>query len=84
MESAAFHLYPHIPAKEMLEWVTVNPARAIGAENVLGSLEKGKLADIIGVSVRHDKSDDLLEQLIIGESQVKLVIVDGEEVIADY
>jgi aminodeoxyfutalosine deaminase len=76
--------YPHIPAKEMLEWVTINPAKALKAEHELGSLEKGKLADIIGVSVRHDKSDDLLEQLIIGESQVKLVIVDGEEVIADY
>ena len=68
----------------MLEWVTINPAKAIGAEHELGSLEKGKLADIIGVNVRHDKADDLLEQLIIGESQVKLVIVDGEEVIADY
>jgi aminodeoxyfutalosine deaminase len=76
--------YPHIPAKEMFEWVTMNPAKAIGAEHELGSLEKGKLADIIGVSVRHDKGDDLLEQLIVGESNVRLVMVNGEEVIADY
>jgi aminodeoxyfutalosine deaminase len=76
--------YPHIPAREMLEWVTVNPARAIGAQELLGSLEAGKLADVIGVSVRRDKADDLLEQLILGEPEVKLVMVGGEEVIADY
>jgi|WetSurMetagenome_2_1015567.scaffolds.fasta_scaffold49849_2 aminodeoxyfutalosine deaminase len=76
--------YPHIPAKDMLEWVTINPARAIGAEHELGSLEKGKFADIIGVSVRHDKAEDLLEQLILGEPEVALVVVGGEEVIADY
>ena len=76
--------YPHIPAREMLEWVTINPARAIGAEHELGSIEKGKLADVIGVSVRHEKADDLLEQLIIGEPEVALVMVGGEEVITDY
>jgi 5-methylthioadenosine/S-adenosylhomocysteine deaminase len=76
--------YPHIPAREMIEWVTINPARAIGAESDLGSLEKGKLADMIGVSVRLDKADDLLEQLIMAEAEVRLVMVGGEEVIADY
>ncbi len=76
--------YPHIPAKEMLEWVTINPARAIDAEHDLGSLEAGKLADVIGVNIRHDKAEDLLEQLILGEPEVGLVMVGGEEVIADY
>ena len=76
--------HPHIPAREMIDWVTVNPARALGAEGDIGSLEKGKLADMIGLSVRLDKADDLLEQLVRDESQVKLVVVGGEEVIADY
>jgi 5-methylthioadenosine/S-adenosylhomocysteine deaminase len=76
--------YPHIPAKEMLQWVTGNPARALGAASHLGSLDEGKLADVIGVSVRHEREDDVLEQLILGEVQVRLVIVGGEEIIADY
>ena len=76
--------YPHIPAKEMMRWVTINPATAIGAQHELGSLDIGKLADLIGVAVRIDKSDNVLEQLIMGESEVKLVMVGGEEVIADY
>jgi 5-methylthioadenosine/S-adenosylhomocysteine deaminase len=76
--------YPHIPAKEMIRWVTSNPARALGAGDRLGSLDEGKFADIIGVHIQHDIGDDLLEQLILGESEVRLVIVGGEEVIADY
>jgi Cytosine deaminase and related metal-dependent hydrolases len=76
--------YPHIPAEEMIRWVTRNAAHALGAGDYLGSLEEGKLADIIGVHIHHDIGDDLLEQLILGESEVRLVIVNGEEVIADY
>jgi len=76
--------YPHIPAKEMLRWVTVNPAKALGAAGHLGSLDEGKLADVIGVAVSHDREDDVLEQLILGEAQVRLVMVGGEEIIADY
>jgi len=76
--------YPHIPASEMIRWVTSNAARALGAGDRLGSLDEGKLADIIGVHIHHDGGDDLLEQLILGESEVRLVIVNGEEVIADY
>ena len=76
--------YPHIPASEMIRWVTCNAARALGAGDRLGSLDEGKLADIIGVHIQHDSGDDLLEQLILGESEVRLVIVNGEEVIADY
>jgi imidazolonepropionase-like amidohydrolase len=68
----------------MLRWVTQNPADALGAGDKLGSLAEGKLADIIGVRIRHDGGEDLLEQLIVGESDVRLVIVNGEEVIANY
>ena len=80
----AKRLYPHVPAAEMLRWVTQNPADALGAGDRLGSLAEGKLADIIGVHIRHDGGEGLLEQLIIGEPDVRLVIVNGEEVIANY
>jgi imidazolonepropionase-like amidohydrolase len=68
----------------MIRWVTSNAAHALGAGDILGNLDEGKLADIIGVHIQHDIGDDLLEQLILGESEVRLVIVNGEEVIADY
>ena len=68
----------------MLRWVTQNPADALGAGDRLGSLAEGKLADIIGVRIRPDGMDDILEQLIAGESDVRLVIVNGEEIISDY
>jgi len=73
--------YPHIPAKEMLRWVTRNPASALKMGNDLGSLTPGKRADIIGVRFAHDSREDLLEELLLEEPEVALVIVDGEEVI---
>jgi len=80
----ARRLYPHVAAKEMLQWVTQNPAYALGAAGNLGCLAPGALADIIGVGLRYDGGDDLLEQFIVGETDVRLVIVDGEEIMANY
>ena len=76
--------YPHIPAIEMLKWVTKNPARALNMEDKLGSLSVGKLADIIAVRFAHDPGEVLLEELLIEEPEVMLVVVDGEEVIVNY
>jgi len=76
--------YPHIPAKELLRWVTVNPARALHASDKIGSLAAGLYADIIGVSFAHDAGEDLLEELMMEYPDVRFVMVDGEEVIAHY
>jgi cytosine/adenosine deaminase-related metal-dependent hydrolase len=76
--------YPHIPASEMIRWITVNPARALGAASQIGSLGQGMRADIIGLKFPQKPGTFLLDELIVGEPEVKLVIVDGEEIIADY
>jgi cytosine/adenosine deaminase-related metal-dependent hydrolase len=76
--------YPHIGASDMLRWITVNPAAALGAAGSLGSLDTGKYADIIGVRFHQDPGTALLDELIMGEPEVRLVIVNGEEVIEDY
>ncbi|MBD3345566.1 MAG: amidohydrolase family protein [Chitinivibrionales bacterium] len=76
--------YPHIPAAEMIRWVTVNPARALGAQDNIGSLAPGLQADFIAVSFAHDPGENLLEELIAEEPEVRLVVVDGEEIIVDY
>ncbi len=77
-------LYPHIAASDMLRWITVNPAIALGAWDRIGSLEPGKCADIIGVRFHQDPGGDMIDELIMGEPEVRLVIVNGEEIIEDY
>lgn len=76
--------YPHIPASEMLKWVTINPAKALSAGNELGSIAAGKLADIIAVRFPCDPSEDPLEALIVSEPEMLLVMIDGTEVVVNY
>lgn len=72
--------YPHIPAKEMLNWITKNPAKALRCSDKLGSLEKGKKADIIGVQFPVDSEENILEEMIMSEPEINFVMVDGEEI----
>ena len=76
--------YPHIAAAEMLQWITRNPAVALKMGNALGSLTPGKLADLIAVRFTHDPKEDILEELILADVEMALVMVNGQEVIADY
>lgn len=73
--------FPHIPAKEMLKWVTINPCKALRVDNKLGSLSEGKLADLIAVRFAYSSDEDILEELLIEEPEIALVIVNGEEII---
>jgi hypothetical protein len=41
-------------------------------------------ADFIGVRFSHDDGSDVLEELLQEEPALGLVVVDGEEIIADY
>ncbi len=36
-----------IPAEDAIRCATINPARSIGVDKTVGSLEKGKRADIL-------------------------------------
>ena len=36
-----------IPAEDAIRCATINPARSVGADYLVGSLEKGKRADIL-------------------------------------
>jgi cytosine/adenosine deaminase-related metal-dependent hydrolase len=76
--------YPHIAAAEMLQWITRNPAIALKMGNALGSIAPGKLADLIAVRFTHDPKEAILEELIQADVEMALVMVDGQEVIADY
>jgi cytosine/adenosine deaminase-related metal-dependent hydrolase len=76
--------YPHISAAEMLKWITRNPAFALKMGDSLGTLSPGKLADLIAVRFTHDPREDILEELIMADVEMALVMVDGQEIIADY
>lgn len=40
-----------LPAEDVLEMATINGAKALGWDQEIGSLEKGKMADIIGINL---------------------------------
>jgi len=46
MESIKKH-FPHIPDETILQWATINGAKALGWEDELGSFEKGKKPGIV-------------------------------------
>lgn len=76
--------FPHIAAKEMLRWLTINPAKALNMENDIGSLEPGKLADIISVRFPCDPSQNPLEELLLSEPEIVMVTINGNEIITNY
>ena len=36
-----------IPRKRAIQWITKNPAKALGIDDRVGTLEKGKMADLV-------------------------------------
>lgn len=64
-KAAAFGL----DKKEALKGVTINPAQIFGVDDILGSLEKGKVANIVLAN------GDILEQ----GTHIKYVFIDGKE-----
>jgi cytosine/adenosine deaminase-related metal-dependent hydrolase len=70
-----------ITKKMLLEMVTVNPARALGLDAVLGSLEVGKKADIVVLDGDPNNPYDALLAATPGE--VRLVLVGGVPLYGD-
>jgi 5-methylthioadenosine/S-adenosylhomocysteine deaminase len=71
-----------LPSMEILEMATMNGARAVGLQNEIGSLEKGKKADLILLDLKKphlvpviDAVPDIVHYAIA--SDVDTVIVDG-------
>ncbi|MCB1637818.1 MAG: amidohydrolase family protein, partial [Thiothrix sp.] len=50
-----------LPAREMIRMATINGARALGLEQVTGSLETGKSADLIAVNFGEPESVPLYD-----------------------
>lgn len=78
-----------IPASQAVKMGTINGARALGIENQVGSIEKGKRADLIILDI--DKPHyyprfNLLSSLAYSAqaSDVETVMVDGKILMEDY
>jgi 5-methylthioadenosine/S-adenosylhomocysteine deaminase len=73
-----------LPAMRVLRLATIDGARALGLEKEIGSLEAGKRADVIVVSVEQlhssPRHDDLVSALIYSAvaADVRTTIIDGK------
>jgi 5-methylthioadenosine/S-adenosylhomocysteine deaminase len=75
-------------AAEILWAATRGGARAVGLEDQIGSIERGKKADLVALDLCTSAfvpANDVANQLVYAEngSSVRLVMVDGEIVVED-
>jgi cytosine/adenosine deaminase-related metal-dependent hydrolase len=67
-----------LPAKKIFEMVTINSAKAFWMQEKTGSLDEGKLGDIL---VLKAKNDDPYENLInAGMKDIELLILEGKPI----
>lgn len=77
-----------LQSQEIIETATLGGAKALGLENEIGSLEAGKQADFIAVSLENAAQmpvHDVYSALLFASNarDVRLTIVNGEEVFRD-
>ncbi|HHY94200.1 MAG TPA: amidohydrolase [Firmicutes bacterium] len=77
-----------ITAEQVLEMATIGGARAVGLDSMIGSLERGKRADVVVLRMDnpfiapvHDVVGGLVYSALGNE--VERVFVDGKEVVSD-
>jgi cytosine/adenosine deaminase-related metal-dependent hydrolase len=68
--------FPNVSPEELLQMVTVNPARALRCENVLGQIGPGFGADLIAIPCTG--STDIFEQIVAFDAPVTWVMVNGK------
>jgi aminodeoxyfutalosine deaminase len=69
--------FPGVPPEEVLQMVTVNPARALQQENALGRIRRGCRADLI--SIPCSETDDVFAEIIAFEEAVDWILLNGKE-----
>jgi len=64
-----------LTSRQLVEMVTVSPARILGWQGSLGSIEPGKLADLTVVA---GQTEDPYDHLVgATETDIRLVVIDG-------
>jgi hypothetical protein len=70
-----------LPAKTLVNMVTVNPARAFRLQKEIGSLAEGRLADI--VVVRQRQADPWESLVAAGVEDIELLVQEGTPIYGD-
>jgi 5-methylthioadenosine/S-adenosylhomocysteine deaminase len=78
-----------VPPIEALAMATINGARALGLDGVIGSIEPGKRADLVVIDVDTPHATvmhDPVSQVVycVKSSDVRTVLVDGRVVVDDF
>jgi len=77
-----------VPAEEVLEMATINGARALGLEELVGSLEVGKKADFVAINMKRVGLQPWFSPVsavvyAATGSDVDLVVVDGKVLVEE-
>ena len=77
-----------LPAEQAFEMATIGGARVLGMDREIGSIEEGKLADLITISLAHPNTVPLYNVysavVYAGKpSDVEDVFIDGREIVAN-
>jgi imidazolonepropionase-like amidohydrolase len=67
--------HPGVLPREIVEMITVNPACALGQQNLLGRIDEGSFADLIAIPDRGTR--DPFETIISHEDRVNWAMVAG-------
>ncbi len=68
--------FPGVPPEEVLQMVTVNPARALRQENALGKIRPSFYADLI--SIPCSESGNVFDEIIAFERPVDWMLLNGK------
>lgn len=71
-------VHPDLPARNVLELVTVNAATALGQSNLIGQLRPGFYADLI--TIPSDGTDDVFEQILAFTGSIAFLMIAGTSV----
>lgn len=88
LQRALHQTAPILVAKQVLEMATIGGAKALGMENKIGSLERGKKADLIAVALDKAHTTPTLDPIstlvyCTHQTDVAFVIVGGKIVVGD-
>lgn len=69
-------VYQTLGARDLLEMVTIRPARALKLEHELGRIAPGYLADCIAIPSK-SSTDDVFEEIVQHRGTIKWMMVNG-------
>jgi cytosine/adenosine deaminase-related metal-dependent hydrolase len=74
---AARKTYPTLAARDLLEMVTVRPARALKMESALGKVKRGYLADLIAIPFT-GSADEVYGAIIENRGPIEWMMINGK------